>query len=462
MNTLSNLAHRDIETVIHPFTNLSAHRNVGPLVIEEARGIYIYDNEGKEYIEGMSGLWCSSLGYGNSELVEVAAEQMQKLSFTHLFGHKTHDSAIALSEKLKELVPCDASKVLFCGSGSEANDMQVKLTWYYNNARGKPEKKKIIARIDGYHGVSVAAGSLTGLPPVHAEFDLPIDNILHTSSPHYYHHARDGETEAEFTDRLVDDLEELINREGAETIAAFIAEPVLGAGGVVPPPEGYFPKISALLRKYDIRMISDEVICGFGRTGNWFGAQTHDYLPDSVSMAKAITSAYFPLGAITIEEDMYQAMLVQSEKLGGFAHGFTYTGHPVGTAVALKTLEIYERDGIIAHAAEMSKIFKSRLDALADHELVGDVRYSGMVGAIELVADKKTRRAFDPKQLVGMNMVSNAQNHGLISRAMGDAVSLCPPLTIKEDELNELFDRYEKALNETTQHVTKQGLRAAI
>ena len=274
----------------------------------------MYDHEGNEYIEGLAGLWCTSLGYGNQELVDAATNQMSKLSYTHLFGHKSHDAAIELSEKLKEIAPCETSKILFCGSGSEANDMQVKLTWYYNNARGKPEKKKIISRIKGYHGVTVASGSLTGLPPVHADFDLPIKNLLHTSCPHYYRFGQEGETEEQFADRMVQDLVDLIEREGPETVAAFIAEPIMGAGGVLVPPKGYFPKIRNVCDKYDMRFISDEVITGFGRTGEWFGAQSLDIKPDSVSMAKAITSAYFPLGAITIEENLYQAMLEQSKK----------------------------------------------------------------------------------------------------------------------------------------------------
>ncbi len=458
MAKLSNLAHRDIETVLHPYTNLDVHRSVGPLVLEEARGIHVYDNEGNEYIEGLAGLWCTSLGYGNQELVDAASNQMSKLSYTHLFGHKSHDAAIELSEKLKEVAPCETSKILFCGSGSEANDMQVKLTWYYNNARGKPEKKKIISRIKGYHGVTVASGSLTGLPPVHADFDLPIKNILHTSCPHYYRFGETGETEEQFADRMVQDFVDLIEREGPETVAGFIAEPVMGAGGVLVPPKTYFPKMGAVCQKYDIRFIADEVITGFGRTGEWFGSQALEINPDSVSMAKAITSAYFPLGAITIEEDLYQAMLEQSKKIGTFGHGYTYTGHPVGAAVALKVLEIYERDNMVARAAKMGEIFMARLNALADHPLVGEARGVGMLGACELVSNKQTKQPFDPKDMVGPKAAGFAQDNKLICRAVGDALALCPPLIMTESELNEMFDRYEKALNATLDYVTKENL----
>jgi 4-aminobutyrate---pyruvate transaminase len=401
MPVLSNMAVRDIETVIHPYTNLARHRETGPLVLDRGKGIHVYDDGGKRYIEGLAGLWCSALGYGNEELVAAAAAQMSKLSYSHVFAGKSHDDVIELSEKLKEMAPCPASKVLFCSGGSEANDMQVKLTWYYNNARGLPEKKKIISRIKGYHGVTVAAASLTGLPAVQTDFDLPIKNVVFTACPHFYRFGADGETEDEFTDRMARELDELIQKEGPETVAAFIAEPVMGAGGVIIPPANYFAKIHQVLAKYDVRLICDEVICGFGRLGHWFGADAVGFQPTSISMAKAITSAYFPMGAITIEEDLYQAMLSQSEKIGVFGHGYTYTAHPVGCAVALKAIEIYERDSIVDHVRDVAKVFAARFQKLADHPLVGEVRCTGLIGAAELVADKATKRAFDPKKLVG-------------------------------------------------------------
>jgi 4-aminobutyrate--pyruvate transaminase len=461
MPVLSNMAVRDIETVIHPYTNLARHRETGPLILDRGEGIYLYDDGGKRYIEGLAGLWCSALGYGNQELVSAAAEQMSKLSYSHIFAGKSHDDAIELSEKLKELAPCPASKILFCSGGSEANDMQVKLTWYYNNARGKPEKKKFISRIKAYHGVTVAAGSLTGLPAVQTDFDLPIKNVVFTSCPHFYRFGAEGESEDEFTDRMARELDELIQKEGPETVAAFIAEPVMGAGGVIIPPANYFPKIQNVLAKYDVRMISDEVICGFGRLGHWFGAEALDFHPTSISMAKALTGAYFPMGAITIEEDLYQAMLSQSEKIGVFGHGYTYTAHPVGCAVALKAIEIYERDRITDHVRDVSKVFAARFAKLADHPLVGEVRCMGLIGAAELVADKKTRRAFDPKKLVGPTAANAMQKNGLITRAVGDAVALCPPLIVTEEQIHEIFDLYEKGLDETETWVRSDDLRAA-
>lgn len=462
MAALSNMAVRDIETVIHPYTNLAAHRETGPLILDEGKGIYVRDERGKEYIEGLAGLWCTSLGYGNEELIEAITAQLRRLSYTHVFGGKSNDMAIELAEKLKEIVPCEASKILFCSSGSESNDMQSKLTWYYNNARGKPEKKKLISRVKGYHGVTVASGSLTGLPPVHMDFDLPIKNVVHTSCPHYYRFGKDGETEEEFTERLVVEAEQLIQEEGPETVAAFFAEPIMGAGGVILPPKDYFPKMQAMLDAYDVRFIADEVICGFGRTGKWFGSQSLDIKPTSVSMAKAITSAYFPLGAISIEEDLYQAMLEESRKIGTFGHGYTYTAHPVATAAALKTIEIYEREDIVGHAARMTPTFQKRLNDLADHPLVGEVRGMGLIGAVEIVADKATKRSFAPSQGVGPQAVNFALDHGLVNRAVGgDSVALCPPLIITEAEINEMFDRLEKALDDTEAWVSKENLRAA-
>jgi 4-aminobutyrate--pyruvate transaminase len=459
MSRLSNMAVRDIETVIHPYTNLVRHRETGPLILNEGRGIYLYDDKGKRYIEGLAGLWCTSLGYGNEELVEAAAQSMRKLSYTSIFSGKSHDSAIELSEKLKEIAPCPASKILFGGSGSEANDMQIKLTWYMNNAKGRPKKKKIISRQRAYHGVTIASASLTGLPWVHSDFDLPIANILHTSCPHHYRFGEAGESEDEFTDRMAKDLDDLIQKEGPDTVAAFIAEPIMGAGGVIIPPKSYFAKINAVLAKYDVRIIADEVICGFGRTGEWFGTTAMGMKPTSISMAKAITSAYFPMGAITIEEELYQAMLDESRKIGTFGHGFTYTAHPVGCAVALKTIEIYERDKTVEHVRKVASTFEKRIASFADHPLVGDTRAKGLIGALELVADKKTKRAFDPKKGVGALCADILQENGLIVRSMGDAVAFCPPLIIKEDEINEMFDIVGKGLRILEERVLKENLR---
>jgi 4-aminobutyrate--pyruvate transaminase len=458
---LTNLAVRDIETLVHPYTNLATHREVGPLVLERGKGVFVYDTTGKDYIEGMAGLWCTSLGYSNQELAEVAYEQLKKLPFTHLFSGRSHDPAIELAEKLKEIAPVPISKVFYGASGSDANDTQVKLVWYMNNALGRPKKKKIISRLKAYHGVTVASASLTGLPANHTDFDLPIPNVLHTSCPHHYRFAQPGESELDFSARLAAELDEMIQREGPDTVAAFIAEPVMGAGGAVTPPEGYFEAINAVLAKYDVLFISDEVITGFGRTGEMFGTTTYKMKADTLSCAKALTSAYFPLSAVLINEPVYEVLVDQSKKIGTFGHGNTYAGHPVGCAVAVKTLEIYQRDRIIEHVRKVEPKFLQRLTKLAEHPLIGEARGVGLIGGIEFVKDKASKAQFEAKKGVAQKSTSFAQEEGLILRALGgDRVAFCPPLVITEAEIDELFDRYERALGRTLDWVKAEGLLA--
>jgi len=459
MNVLTNLAVRDVETLVHPYTNLATFRDTGPLIIERAQGVYVYDTEGKGYIEGMAGLWCTALGYGNEELVEAAAAQMRKLSFAHLFSGRSHDPAIELAEKLKEIAPVPISKVFFCNSGSEANDTQMKLVWYMNNGLGRPKKKKIVSRRRAYHGVTIAAASLTGLPVNHADFDLPIAGVVHTECPHYYRNALDGESEEEFATRLAAQLEELILREDPETVAAFIAEPVMGAGGVVVPPPTYFPRIMKVCEKYDLLMIADEVITGFGRLGRMFGSEVVGYRPHAISVAKALSSAYLPIAGVMVPEHMYEALVVESRKIGTFGHGFTYSGHPVAAAVALKTLEIYARDRIVDKAAALIPQFRGALNRLGEHPLVGEARGLGLVGGVELVADKRTKRTFDPKLGVAARCVAAAQAEGLIVRALaGDTISLCPPLIISAQELDLLFERLGRALDSTLAWASSERL----
>ena len=459
MPQLSNLAVRDIETLVHPYTQLAALRESGPLILERGKGVFVYDTEGRGYIEGMAGLWCTALGYGNEELVEAAAAQMRKLPFAHLFTGKSHDPAIELAERLKELFPIPASKVFFCSSGSEANDTQIKLAWYMNNALGRPRKKKIISRLKAYHGVTVAAASLTGLAANHRDFDLPIAGILHASCPHHYRFAQEGESEDDFARRLAGELDALILREDPQTVAAFIAEPVMGAGGVIVPPKIYFREISKVCRKYDVYMISDEVICGFGRLGTMFGCSALGFDPDSITVAKALTSAYVPLAAVSVPQAMYEAMLDESRKIGVFGHGFTYSGHPVAAAVALKALDIYARERIPDAVARKAPRFQARLAALGEHPLVGEARGLGLVGGIELVADKRSKRSFDPKAAVAPAVVGFAQEEGLIVRFLaGDIVSICPPLIITPQEIDELFDRLGRALDRAAQWVRAQQL----
>jgi 4-aminobutyrate--pyruvate transaminase len=442
-------ATRDIAYQLHPFTNLRKHEAEGPLVITGGRGIYVHDESGREYIEALAGLWCASLGFGEERLVEAAAQQMRKLPYYHQFASRAHDTAIDLAERLIELLPVRMSKVFFNNSGSEANDTAVKLVWYYNNALGRHRKKKIIARLRGYHGITVASASLTGILSAHRDFDLPLPQMRHADCPDYYRDARPGESEEDFATRLADNLDAQIRREDPETVAAFIAEPVMGAGGVIVPPRTYFDKVQAVLKKHDVLFIADEVICGFGRTGKMFGSETFALEPDIVVMAKALSSAYLPISATAISESIYQALLSESDKIGLFAHGYTYSGHPVCCAVALETLAIMKERDLLGHVGRVGPRLQAGLRRFADHPLVGNVRGVGLVGGVELVRDKATRAQFDPPGTVGAALVARAQAHGLIVRNLADTIAFCPPLIITDAEIDEVLRRFERALEET-------------
>lgn len=457
---LSNVQQRDIDAILHPYTPLHKLSETGAMVVERGQGVFIYDTQGKEYIEGMSGLWCAGLGFGDQELIDAATQQLQTLPFYHLFGAKGTEPAIELAEKLKELAPVPISKVFFTSSGSEANDTQVKLAWYYNNARGKPKKKKIISRIKAYHGVTIMTGSLTGLPNNHRGFDLPVDRVLHADCPHYYRYGHEGETEAAFTARMAKSLRDLIEREDPDTIAAMIAEPVMGAGGVIPPSAGYFQAIQPILDEYDIMLIDDEVINGFCRTGNWWGCQTHNMVPRTISAAKQMTAAYAPLGAVMVPDDIYQAYTDLSAEIGTFGHGFTYGGHPLGCALGVKAIEIYQKRDILGRVRGLIPLFEKRAQALAEHPLVGEVRTSGLMGGIELVAHKASKRSFLPSLGIAAKTAAYLEKRGAILRAIGDTIAICPPMIISEDELNALFDRLEDALDDTEYYVTQNQCRA--
>jgi 4-aminobutyrate--pyruvate transaminase len=454
---LTNAQTRDIEALLHPYTNAAAHRKVGAHLIERGEGIYVYDDQGRKFIEGLAGLWCCGLGFGDAELIEAAKEQLDKLPYYHLFGGRTHEPAIELAEKIKDLYPVPMARVIYSCSGSEANDTQVKLIWYMMNALGKPQKKKIIARKRGYHGVTLVSASLTGLPLNHGSFDLPFDFVKHTTSPHFWREGKPGETEAEFTTRLAQDLEDMILAEGPDTVAAFIAEPVMGAGGVIVPPKGYFEAVAGILQKYDILFIDDEVICGFGRTGNWFGAETFKMQTTSVSMAKQITGAYVPLSAVAINAEMADAIEAEASRYPALGHGFTYGGHPLGCAVGVKTLEIYQRRDIVGHVRKMAPIFQAKIRSFADHPLVGEARGVGLMGALELSPDKANKGSFKEFGKVGGKLMTELLGHGIILRAMGDVVGLCPPMIINEAEIEELFAPMEQCLDATYQWAKAEG-----
>lgn len=457
MNKQINSPHaRDIVYHLHPFTNLADHATNGPHIFDRGEGIYVYDDDGKRYIEGLSGLWCASLGFSESRLVEAATRQLEQLPFYHNFASKAVQPAIELAEFLIERAPVPMSKVFFTNSGSEANDTQVKLVWYYNNILGRPEKKKIIARKGAYHGITLAAASLTGLQYAHNAFDVPLNNFLHTDCPHYFHFGEEGETEEQFAARLADNLEKLILEEGPDTVAAFIAEPFLGAGGVIMPPKGYYEKIQPILERYDILFIVDEVISGFYRTGDMFATETFNLKPDLITMAKAMSAAYQPVGGVMMSEKIHEVLVEGSRKYGIFGTGFTYSGHPVPAAVALETQKIYESDGIGAHVKSVSPLFLKRLHALAEHPLVGETRGIGLIGAIELVRDKQTNENFDPDLKIGPWVMNKATEHGLIVRALiNDTIAFCPPLIIDEAQINDMFDRISRALDDASVHISQ-------
>ncbi len=441
---------RDIAYHLHPYTNLVQHEKQGPHIITEGDGIYVIDDQGKRYIEGLAGLWCASLGFSERRLAEAAMRQLTTLPYYQSFAHRATLPVIELAERLIEMAPAPMSKVFFTNSGSEANDTQIKIAWYYHNAIGKPEKKKIISRRQGYHGVTVAAGSLTGMAYVQDSFDLPIDRIIHADCPHYWLNAEPGESEEDFATRMADNLEKLILAEGPDTVAAFIAEPVQGAGGVILPPATYFAKVQEVLRRYDVLFIADEVICGFGRTGNMFGCETYDLKPDMITVAKALSSAYLPIAGAMVSEKVYEAIRDESGRLGVFGTGYTYSGHPVCAAVAVETLKIYEERDILGHVREVAPRMQARLAELAAHPLVGEARGIGLIGAVQLVEDKDNRKLFDPARKIGALCMNKAVEHGLMVRALpGDSVAVCPPLIITEDEIDLLFERLAKALDDT-------------
>ncbi len=457
---LNSTAARDIASVIHPYTDQRAHAVNGPVVISRGEGVRVIDDAGKSYIDVVAGLWCASLGFSNERLVRAAEAQMRALPFYHAFASKSHEPMITLAEMLLERAPVPMSKVFFANSGSEANDSAIKMIWYYNNGRGLHQKKKLIGRIKGYHGITVAAASLTGLPYNHKSFDLPLPGFLHTMTPHFYHGALPGETEEDFATRCADELEKLILAEGPETIAAMFAEPIMGAGGVLIPPAGYFPKIQAVLDRYDILLVADEVICGFGRTGNYWGSQTMEVRPDILTCAKALSSAYLPISAVMVNEKVFEVLADETRAIGTFGHGYTYSGHPVSAAVAVETLKIYDETHILDHVREVGAHLQGELRRrFTDHPLVGEVRGTGLVAALELVEDKATHRNFDAGRKIAARTVKLMEGFGVIGRPLpGDGLAFSPPLIITAEEIDIVLDGVTKALESITRELREEGL----
>ncbi|MDE1568639.1 aminotransferase [Aquabacter sediminis] len=457
MTHLPNLSLEDLDkaALFHPATSIADLLRDGPAIYDKAHGVRVTTHGGDERIDMGAGLWCVNVGFGREELAEAGAKAMRTLSYQHLFGGSSCPDTIRLADRLLTLFREQANaphmaRVFFGTSGSDANDTAFKLVRYYNNLRGKPLKKKIISRIGAYHGVTVASGSLTGIGSYHKAFDLPLEGVLHTSCPHYYSYGEPGESEEAFTDRMVGDLEALIAREGADTIAAFIAEPVMGTGGVFLPPAGYFEKVQAVLDRHDILLIADEVITGFGRTGCWFATGLYGLRPDIVSLAKGLTSAYFPMSASIVSDRIWSTLEAASGEMGPFMHGFTYSGHPVGSAIALANLDLLEGEGLVENAARLGPYLVERLrHALGENPFVGDVRGVGLMAAVEFVADKDSRRAFPAGSVPHRVVAKHATAAGVLTRALPFAPvnSFSPPLNITAADIDEAVDRYAKGLS---------------
>ncbi len=446
MNPNSDAA-RDIAYHVHAQTNLDAHLKEGPFIVVKGDGASVIDDAGNRYIDAMAGLWSAALGFSEKRLADAAYRQMVELPYCSTFAHRTSPALIELSERLIAIAPAGLTRALYANSGSEAIDTALKLVWYFWNANGKPEKKKVIAREKAYHGSTIASASLTGLPRMHADFDLPIARILRAPCPHYWKGAQEGESEDAFAARMAAETEAIIVREGPGTVGAFFAEPLQGAGGVIPPPVGYFERIAAICRKYDLLLIADEVICGFGRTGNMWGSETYGLKPDMLTCAKALTASYIPMAALLVNERVFAAMVEESRKITLFGHGFTYSGHPVAAAVALEALKIYEERDIVAMARARATVLQDGLRQYADHALVGEVRGVGMIAAVELSEDRNSRKPFDPARGAGALVQAEARSRGLLVRALGDTIAFCPPLVISESDLNSVVARFGEALD---------------
>jgi 4-aminobutyrate--pyruvate transaminase len=447
----NSLDARDRRGLVHGLTNLSRHLTVGPKIIESGKGVWVTDGDGKTYLEGMSGLWCVSLGFGQERLINACEQQMRKLAYYHLTNHKSHPEAIELADKLLDISPVPMSHVWFANSGSESADCAARLCWYYWNAVGKPQKRKFLSHDKAYHGNTVAAASLTGTAYAHEGFNLPLVGFLHVASPHYIAEAQSSETVKQFVNRLLDELEARILHEGPETIAAFFTEPVLAAGGVIVPPPGYFDGVQKILKKYDILLIVDEVVTAFGRTGEMFGTTRMALKPDMIITAKGLTSAYIPMSALMLNARVFEAMVDYSDRLGIFGLTLTYSGHPVAAAVAREAIAIYQGLELADRTRELEPVLLDGLrDRLGEHPNVGDIRGVGLLAGVQLVAKRDPFIPFDPEIKFGAKVAFLAEANGLIIRAIGDTIAICPPLVISEAEIELLIDRLAQAIEMAT------------
>ncbi len=458
-----DLEELDRKYLFHPFTALADHEKNGPTVIVKGEGVRLEDNHGRRYIDGMAGLWCVNVGYGRTEIADAIRAQAVTLPYFHSFSSWGTDTPVLLAEKVIGMAPEGMSKVFFGQSGSDANDTQIKLVWYYWNSLGKPLKKKIIARQRGYHGVTVVAGSLTGMASLHSGFDLPLPFVRHTTAPHRLWEAAPGMSEADFVAKLADDLEQLILAEDPETVGAMIMEPVMGAGGVIVPPPGYYDAIQAVLAKYDVLLIADEVISGFGRLGEWFGSTVMGMKPDLITVAKGITSGYVPLSGSIVSEKVWRVIVDGQAKFGPFGHGYTYSAHPLAAAAALANLQLIEEGGLIEQAAARGAHLHRRLqEAFADHPLVGEIRGRNLVGAVEFVAAKNPMTRFDPAHKIAARIVKQARDRGIITRALphADTISFSPPFVISEAEIDEMVAKTREAVDATMDELVREKIWA--
>ncbi|MFC3125460.1 aminotransferase [Pseudoroseomonas globiformis] len=452
---------RDVLFHLHSQTNSQAHAERGPLIMDRGEGIHVFDNQGKRYVEAMAGLWCTSLGFSEARLKRAAAEAYDRFGFYHTFNHKTPAATIDLAEKLCSLAPIPNAQAYFATSGSEATETMVKLAWIYHAVHGKPGKRKIISRDRGFHGSTIVAASMCGMPRMHREFGLPLPGFLHTLCPDPYRGTLPREGMDDFVARLAGSLEDMIRQEGADTIAAFIAEPINAGGGVIVPPEGYFAAVEAVLRRHNILVLADEVVCGFGRTGNMWGSQTVGMTPDMMALAKGISSSYFPISAVVLGKPVQDALAEMNKGGEIFGHGFTNSGHPVGVAVALEAIRIYEEMDVVPHVRAMGARLRSGLDAVAGKSrIVGQVRGAGLMFGVELVANPATRAAFDIGLKIGARFDAEALRNGLIIRPMGDTIAICPPLIIDEAGVDEIIELFRRTLSTVEQEVEANLLAA--
>ncbi len=438
---------RDLRAMLHGFSHLGTLQDNGPVIMTRGEGVYVEDAHGKRYLEGNSGLWNMVVGFDHPGLIEAACDQIRKFPAYHNFFGRVSEPSVELAEKLIEIAPVPMGKVFFTNSGSEANDTVVKMLWMINRGLGRPDRRKILSRKNAYHGVTGLTASMTGKDYVGA-FGLPLDGFLFADCPHYWRYGAEGESEAAFSARCAENLDAQIEAEGPETIAGFFAEPVMGAGGVIPPSEGYFAAIQPVLRKHGIPLIADEVICGFGRTGNLWGSQTYDIKPDIIVASKCVTAGYFPMGAVLVSPDIHDKLIAASEEFEEFPHGFTTGGHPVGCAIALKAIDIILNEGVFDNVVAVSPQFQSRLRAFAAHPHIGEARGVGLMGALELVGDKEEKAPFPPEQPVAEQIANTALENGLICRPVGQAIVVAPPFIITPGQIDELFDKLGRTLEQ--------------